>query len=77
MPQNKKKLSRDLTNARVAPTPIEQRNHLETLLVSIPIVSLMIPMGNNRYVTFSCFRVVYMTYTVISMGNNRNGASHH
>jgi hypothetical protein len=31
----------------------------------------MISMGNNRYVTFSCFRVVYMTYTVISMGNNR------
>jgi hypothetical protein len=28
-------------------------------------------MGTNRYVTFSCFRSVYMTYTVIAMGNNR------
>ena len=51
------------------PTPIEQQNHLQTLLVSIPTVSLVISMGNNRYITFSCFRVVYMTYTVISMGN--------
>jgi hypothetical protein len=57
---------------RVAPTPIEQRNYLETLLVSIPIVSLVIFMGNNRYVTFSCSRVVYMTYLVISMGNNKS-----
>lgn len=71
MPQNKEKLSRDLTNTRVAPTPIEQRNHLETLLVSIPIVFLVIPIGNNKY------GVVYMTYTEISMGNNRNGASQH
>lgn len=58
-------LLRDLTNAWVAPTPTEQRNHLQTFLVSIPTVSLSISMGNNKYVTFS------MTYTVISMGSNR------
>jgi hypothetical protein len=40
---------------RVAPTPIEQRNHLETLLVLIPIVSLVISMENNRYVYLQLF----------------------
>jgi hypothetical protein len=48
------------------------QKHLQTTLVSDSIVSLVISMGNNRYVSFRCFRLLLRLMRVISMGNNNH-----